>query len=375
MLLLLTTTFLGLMHSCFHSHNSTRRTMQESSNPFLHVYEVPDLNQTIFDLNLPRTAEQISSTPLSRAPVTSQQPIYLLNQPTGFSYKQMKLTFNGLSHEDAQNFITEFESHLILMNVDLNSQKTIAAFRLQLRGPALTWFNTLNSNDVTWFTLKAAFLAEYGYNASALIAEEAAFQNLALHSGHTIEEFHAVIQEKGTRLNKSEREMVTRFTNGLPNQLAFFVRASRATNFRECLHIAKTGEAHGYRSVDTSVTAAAKPVQSQVPNQPQNAHPQRKVRCCYKCQGSGHIKPNCLWTGQGGKHPDVICQLCDQKGHSAKNCVLNPRSVQITHGGRASGRAASTSLSGAYLQNYSSYGYEISWVDRSHQRGVQCAGS
>ena len=43
-------------------------------------------------------------------------------------------------------------------------------------------------------------------------------------------------------------------------------------------------------------------------------------------------------------------------------------------GGWASGRAASTSLSGAYLQNYSSYGYEISWVDRSHQGGVQCAG-
>ena len=43
---------------------------------------------------------------------------------------------------------------------------------------------------------------------------------------------------------------------------------------------------------------------------------------------------------------------------------------RITHGGRA----ASTSLSGAYLQNYSSYGYENSWVDRSHQGGVQCAG-
>ena len=39
----------------------------------------------------------------------------------------------------------------------------------------------------------------------------------------------------------------------------------------------------------------------------------------------------------------------------------------------AGGREASTSLSGAYLQNYSSYGYEISWVDRSHQGGVQCA--
>ena len=43
-------------------------------------------------------------------------------------------------------------------------------------------------------------------------------------------------------------------------------------------------------------------------------------------------------------------------------------------GVRPGGRAASTSLSGAYLQNYSSYGYEISWVDRSHQGGVQCTG-
>ena len=46
----------------------------------------------------------------------------------------------------------------------------------------------------------------------------------------------------------------------------------------------------------------------------------------------------------------------------------------ITHGRRVGGRAASTFLSGAYLQNYSSYGYEISWVDRSHQGGVQCTG-
>ena len=29
-------------------------------------------------------------------------------------------------------------------------------------------------------------------------------------------------------------------------------------------------------------------------------------------------------------------------------------------------------LSGVYLQDYASYGYENSWVDRSHQGGVQC---
>ena len=36
---------------------------------------------------------------------------------------------------------------------------------------------------------------------------------------------------------------------------------------------------------------------------------------------------------------------------------------------REGGRVASYSLSGAYLQNYTSYGYEILRVDRSHQRG------
>ena len=33
------------------------------------------------------------------------------------------------------------------------------------------------------------------------------------------------------------------------------------------------------------------------------------------------------------------------------------------------------SLSGAYLQDYASYGYEILWVDRSYQGGVQCTGT
>ena len=46
----------------------------------------------------------------------------------------------------------------------------------------------------------------------------------------------------------------------------------------------------------------------------------------------------------------------------------------ITHGGRRAG-GIPHSLSGAYLQDYPSYGYETSWVDRSHQGGVQCTGT
>ena len=44
----------------------------------------------------------------------------------------------------------------------------------------------------------------------------------------------------------------------------------------------------------------------------------------------------------------------------------------ITHCGQAGG--VPHSLSRAYLQDFASYGYEISWVYRSHQGGVQCTG-
>ena len=53
--------------------------------------------------------------------------------------------------------------------------------------------------------------------------------------------------------------------------------------------------------------------------------------------------------------------------------VIDGTYYVITHGGWVGG--VPHSLSGAYLQDYASYGYEISWVDRSHQGGVQCTAT
>lgn len=112
--------------------------------------------------------------------------------------------------------------------------------------------------------------------------------------------------------------MINRFTDGLPAQLAFFIRASRVSTLRGCLHVAKTGEAHGYRTVDiTSVSAMNKPFK------PTDDY-KTSQRTCYKCNGQGHIKPNCKWNGVDPKMPNVQCQLCDQFGHSAKYCIINP---------------------------------------------------
>ena len=52
--------------------------------------------------------------------------------------------------------------------------------------------------------------------------------------------------------------------------------------------------------------------------------------------------------------------------------VRRRQDVLCDHRLRAGGWTASSSMSGAYLQNYTSYGYEMLWVERSHQGVVQC---
>ena len=46
--------------------------------------------------------------------------------------------------------------------------------------------------------------------------------------------------------------------------------------------------------------------------------------------------------------------------------------TQVSNPGSSWPSCHSWILSSAYLQNYTSYSYEILWVDRSHQGGVQC---
>jgi hypothetical protein len=54
--------------------------------------------------------------------------------------------FGGYPHENASIFLHEFQSFAALHKIDpLNDSRMIAAFHLNLTGPALTWFNTLGS--------------------------------------------------------------------------------------------------------------------------------------------------------------------------------------------------------------------------------------
>ncbi len=89
--------------------------------------------------------------------------------------------------EDPEQFLSEFQSHLTLMDVPLRSPKAIAALHLQLRGPSLVWFNSLGPEMRNWDSIKAAFIAEYTV-APVLMAEEAAYPSKKLQPGQMLEE-------------------------------------------------------------------------------------------------------------------------------------------------------------------------------------------
>ena len=179
--------------------------------------------------------------------------------------------------------------------------------------------------------------------------------------------------------------MSNKFINGLPSQLAFFVRTphGRINNFMEALHSAKIGEAHGYR-IHTSVTHPPSVLPTPTPSvtlnpsaspyvpptvnaltsasaimaKGQHTSSSRKPpRTCFSCNGEGNIKTRCNWIGQGSPEPNktcqcqmcfqkghiaqtckklskpstnVICQLCNTSGHSARDCDLNKKSLGPT---------------------------------------------
>lgn len=287
--------------------------------------------------------------------------------------------FSGYPTEDPDRFLSDFEAYCVFSRIEGQNARKVAAFQLHLQGPAQTWFCCLDDdvkND--WEVLKDLFEIKYGAenNTPVLLVEAEQFNKLQLLSTQQIEDYYCKVIEKGRKLHKSDQEVLLKFIQGLPHQLAFFVRAGNPADISAALTSAKMGEAYGYRSpvntaigtaggtigvqtvaaaarTDTSsdrIQALEKTVlslgdklgklltsdkpQTQTNNSSLSGRdPQQRV--CFSCNAGGHLKRRCnLAVGSGD--PSVQCQLCSQWGHTGKQCRLfvddsgngiNPRSA------------------------------------------------
>ena len=181
-------------------------------------------------------------------PIIVQAPTYVPDKSVS--------KFSGLISEDGSKFLSEFTSFLLLSNIEETSKKAVAAFHLHLKGPALIWFNNLPDSSKTSFSdVKHLFCRDYcSTDDPVLVAEEAVFQKMTLQMSDTLEDFHSRVLQKGKRLGKSDRDIMTKYIDALPEKLSFFVRAGRAHNLHDALQASKIGEAHGYRFHTTSQT-------------------------------------------------------------------------------------------------------------------------
>jgi hypothetical protein len=165
---------------------------------------------------------------------------------------------------------------------------------------------------------------------------------MKLSKGQVLEDFYGQTIEKGQILKKQDHEILSQFIKGLPDKLAFFVRAGTHKDSTSTLAAAKMGKVYRNREDDNILVAAAKPapsspsepkktwafdLQKQVqeltkvvselklqPKASQNHTPQsqqdttrrkfrpqhdfstpsqnqqsRRVQICYKCRAPGHI--------------------------------------------------------------------------------------
>ena len=143
----------------------------------------------------------------------------------------------------------EFESYATLHDFDDKEDRKIAAFHLHFHDPALTWFNSLNT-DISWEALSQQFKNKYiniDWKHPSVFVENELFQNLQLSPNQDIEDYYGQLYDKGQLLNKPDHEIMGRFIRGLPEKLAFYVRAYNPTDCNSALIFAKAGEAYKYR--------------------------------------------------------------------------------------------------------------------------------
>lgn len=288
--------------------------------------------------------------------------------------------FGGYPHENGSIFLQEFESFATLHNIfPQEHPRRIAALHLHLTGPAVTWFNSLAPyKKESWESFIQIFKDKYvnlDWQNPTILMENEVFENLKLSPGQSLEDYHCQLVEKAQLLSKPDHEILCKFIKGLPDKLAFFVRAGSHKNSASALSAAKMGEACGYRLHDElTVSAATKStnnrqlgsekseiseLHSQVKNlsemveklaavkdasrhrtpnfsrqnrssntyhnfaqqsRVQNAREQNSFSC-YKCKGLNHIQRHCLWNGHGQTNEHVQCQLCNQFGHGANQCL------------------------------------------------------
>ncbi|CAC5395980.1 unnamed protein product [Mytilus coruscus] len=166
----------------------------------------------------------------------------------------------------------EFTSFATLHKIDhADDQRMIAAFHLNLTGPALTWFNSLDAEANA-----------HGDNFLQFLMKTA--KPLVANDNNPVQELQNQVKE----LTKALSELKSHSTDIKPGMPPKYQKP-RYNNPR---------------------------YNNNFSNQAGNNRP----KTCFNCQAPGHYRANCNWNGHGEISLTLQCQLCQQFGHGAFQC-------------------------------------------------------
>ena len=171
--------------------------------------------------------------------------------------------YSGYKSEDHQEFMENLDAYFCANNIDSDSRK-IGIFRCYINGPAKTWFRYLgNDQKDTWEHVETAFNQKFASELSSTERQlkSAEFLRLSWQQGQRLDDFCDNVISKGKALGKDDVELIAQFISGLPQQLAFFVRARNPDTLDQALETARSGEMFGYHQSIPQVQAMTNYVQ------------------------------------------------------------------------------------------------------------------
>ena len=158
------------------------------------------------------------------------------------------LPFKGIGR--GTRFLGDFLHLCNIKGYNDEDDRRVDFMALNMAGPAKVWFEALPANQKdTWPHLQAAFTRDYmgPLDPATTVMQNDMFSKMKLGHKQKLEEYQSDILVCGIDLEKDDAEMAARFVNGLPEKLAFFVRARAPGTLAAALSAAKIGETHGYR--------------------------------------------------------------------------------------------------------------------------------
>lgn len=249
--------------------------------------------------------------------------------------------FHGYSNEDATAWVDRFEANAQMRGY--SDGRKAGAFRLNLSGPAETWFQELQTDQkTTYANLRIAFQDRYITGQSKSALQDLLFdRKQAPHE--SVEAYTAEMRKMFLQLGSPESQRLIFYQRGLRDPIRRTVCLKEPVNLDAAEKAALLAERLGTEVVATvreistedaglraDIQALTRELTAQRQQQPaQNVTNGRTTDArptCGYCGNIGHVFQAC----RKRRRDTVTCHNCGGKGHYARECQGSTAQQQPT---------------------------------------------